>query len=266
MARQDVPVGGVVYYGYSKEDTGDWSAGINELKKGMDANSVFVSTGTGAAANTIFEFGYYWMTTGNHVVKVSAADSTRGLPFTIYATGIGTAWAWIGSAANEDMGAPKWTGVTAGDFWTTGSSGVSSATEVSSLSIAKIPLTPTGTGSGNATAMYLIQDNSGPYVYPNNFSSGFTPFRTTISGVPTVTDANINVFGPIHASRLSGVTKSGIIAHMPTQTTQQMPPGDYSVSGALSGSDNLRAVMPNSDGYAMLFLNADTGTSTYDDE
>lgn len=256
--REDVPVGGVVYYGYSKEDTGDWSAGINELKKGMNSNSVQTSVDPDN-----FEFRYYWMLPANHVVSVTASNTTRGLPFTIYSTGFGNVWAWIGSAGDADMSSPNWSGRTSGDIWKTGSTGI--ATTAASVSFVKVPLTGTSSVGTKATAMYGIQDDDGAlYVFPNNFTSQFTPAPSTLTGTPANTSAKLNVFGPIHASNLAGFTSKGIVA-MPTQTTQLMPPGDYQCSTA-NGSVGLRAVMLGSSGAAMIVLGADTGTSTYDDE
>lgn len=261
MAREDVSIGGIVYYGYSKEDTTDWSAGINELQKRMNVTPVSTS---GVSAGLEFIFKYSWMASGNHVVSLTASSNTRGLAFTIYVSGTGTVWAWIGIGANEDMNTPRWSGRTSGDVWKTGTTGIS--TTASSISIAKIPMEALGRSSGlKVTAIYMIDDESGgaPFIFPNNLTSAFTPFRSTLSGVPESTSAKLNVFGPIHAPTLAGYYNG--VAVMPTQTTQPMPPGDYQCT-VPKGYINLKGVMPGQNGYARLFLNADPNASTYSED
>lgn len=263
MAREDMPTGGVVYYGYSKIASEDWTAAVKELRKGTNTAPMSTTVSTSA-----FSFAYSWMASGYNVFKIEETDATKGLAFTIYVTGTGAVWAWISGSSGEDMDSPKWSGRTSGTIWTSGQSGVNQ--NATSVSFALIPLDATASQSKKATVMYMVEaggnDATSPWIYPNSFTTNFTPFQSTLSGTPSSTTAAINVFGPIHAPKLAGAAKSGILALMPTQTTQSMPPGDYSASGVLSGYANLRGVMPGHDGHALLFLNADTGTSTYDEE
>lgn len=263
MAREDVSVGGIVYYGYSLESPEDWSAGCKELVKKM--NSAPVAT---SISSTEFTFRYSWMQNGNNVAKVVAADSERGLAYTIFSTGADNGvWAWISSSGTEDANSPNWSGKTSGSIWTTGINGVS--TTASAISLARISVIPSASSGKKATAMYLMQsDGSGVYVFPNDMASSFTPFKSTISGSPESTQAKITVMGPVHSPYLAG--RGSPYAMMPTIATQVIPPGSYNFSGLDTSGKivdwRLQGVMAGSDGNSALFMMADTGASAYDDE
>lgn len=266
MAREDVSVGGVVYYGYSLEAPEDWAAALKELKRNM--NSAPVSVDSDGLTLT---FRYSWMSAGNNVFKVTAADTERGLAFTVYNTGLGNVWAWVGGEASVDVNAPKWNGRTSGTVWDSGTTGVS--TSATSVSFANVRINPSANSGKKATAAYLVEVNNHPLVYPNDKSSSFTPFATSLSGTPVSTEAKTSIFGPIHAPALAGVSRGGTV-FMPSQTTQVTPYGSYCFT--LKGQDSdgndatlttrFQGVMMNDSGGAMLFMAADTGTSTYDEE
>lgn len=263
MAREDVSVGGVVYYGYSLESPEDWEAGLTELRNKMNSPPV-----TTSSDGLDFTIRYSWMSSGNNAVNVSAADSNRGLAFTIFVTGLGNVWAWISGSGTVDVNSPNWGGRTSGSVWTTGTTGISSS--ATSVSVAKIDIIPSASSGKKATGAYLLENDSseGPIVLPNDRSSAFTPFITTLKGTPTSTQAMISIFGPVHASSLSGRGGSGVC--MPTQTTQSIPYGSYNFSCKDSSGQTVdrrfQGVMMNSSGNAMLFMMADTGTSSYDEE
>lgn len=263
MAREDVSVGGIVYYGYSLESPEDWRAGLTALRKKMNSSAV-----TTSSDSLEFIFRYGWMSSGNNVVKVTAADSNRGLAFTIFDTGLNNVWAWISGSGTENVNSPNWNGRTSGDIWTSGVAGIS--TPATSVSIARVEVIPsTGTGT-RTTAAYLIQNdnNAAPLIYPNGMTSAFTPFSTTLSGTPTSTAAKISIFGPVHAPTLAGYGSPYVC--MATQTTQPIPYGSYNFSASSVDGKiidrRFQGVMMNSGGSAVLFMMADTGTSSYDDE
>lgn len=263
MAREDVSVGGIVYYGYSKESPEDWDAAIKELRKKMNSPPVIT-----VYDDDEFIFRYSWMSTGNNVVRITASDTTRGLAFTVYNTGLGNVWAWISGDGNVDVNTPKWDGRSAGTIWASGATGVSDP--ATSVSIARIGILPANSSGKRATASYLIENDTsnGPLVFPNDLSSSFTPFTTTLSGVPTSNQAKMSIFGPVHAPSLGG--RGTPYVCMPTQTTQIIPYGSYMFSAEGQDGNMLdqrfQGVMMNSSGNAMLFMMADTGSSAYDDE
>lgn len=261
MARQDVSVGGIVYYGYSLEDVEDWSAGLTELKKRMNSAPVSVTSD-----GLTFIFRYGWMASGNHVFKIEATSAEKGLAFTIFNTGAGNTWAWISQSDTADMTTPHWGGRTSGTTWSTGSTGVSVSAE--SVSFANLQIIGSATSGKKATGAYLIESNGSLLVFPNDRTSSFTPFGTTLSGSPSSTEAKVSVFGPVHAPSLAGYGNGSV--YIPTQTTQPIPYGSYnfSMNNTSGGVSDLRfqGVMMNSSGNAMLFMMADTGASAYDDE
>lgn len=263
MASEDVSVGGIVYYGYSKESPNEWKAGMNELRKKMNSAPILTTY-----SDTDFIFRYSWMSDTNYVVKIEAADSTRGLAFTIFNTGLGNVWAWISGSSNVDVNTPNWGGLTSGSVWTTGSSGISTA--ATSVSIAKIGVLPSANSGAKTTATYLIENDSsnGPLVFPNGMRSAYTPFTTTLRGAPSSTQAKMSIFGPVHASALAG--RGSPYVCMPSQTAQMIPYGSYMFSSTAVDDSTVdrrfQGVMMNSSGNAMLFMMADTGSSAYDDE
>ena len=250
---EDVSIGGAVYYGYSVESPGDWDAGIKSLMANLN-QAPLISTST----SDEFEVRYGWMSSTNHVVKLEAEDSTRGIAFTIFVNGVGDVWAWLSASASADVNTPNWSGTTTGDFWTTGTAGV--ATNVSSISLASIKiLGSTGIGKKATQAYALMAQGGGaPYIYANDGTTAFTPYQTTLSGSPLSTSAKVTVLGPLHAASLAGVGEN---AKMLTQASQSIPPGSYSM-----GNYRFQGVMAGTNGGATLFLPADTDYNTYNEE